>query len=254
MSHLIFALGVFLLVFASSLAGLWLARLLPSHHLSKDSAKAIRLAIGLVATIAALVLGLLISSAKSSFDAINNDLVHNAANMIRLDSTLAQYGPEAQALRATLRRDYGEWIDLLVSRSTTRAAGLDSPGIILRMEEFQHSVAMLTPADDHQRALRTRALAIADEVFASRSLALLQRGGSLPKALMFVLVFWLAIIFGTFGVLAPRNGSVVVAFLACALCAAGAVFLILEMDTPLDGIVRVSIGAMREALARMGGV
>jgi hypothetical protein len=253
MTHLIFALGVFLLVFASALAGIWISRFLPEHHLSDESTSAIKLSIGLVATIAALVLGLLISSAKASFDSVNNDLVHNAANMIRLDTTLAQYGPETHDLRATLKRDYGDWINLLATREATRAAQLDSPGIIGRMEEMERSIAALTPANDHQRALRARALTIAEDAFAGRSLVLLQRGGSLPKAVMFVLVFWLAIIFGTFGVLAPHNGTIVAAFLTCALCASGAVFLILEMDTPLDGIVRVSIGAMREAFSRLGG-
>ncbi|SAL09110.1 hypothetical protein AWB71_00022 [Caballeronia peredens] len=253
MTHLIFALGVFLLVFASALLGIWISRFLPEHHLSDESAAAIKLSIGLVATIAALVLGLLISSAKASFDTVNNDLVHNASNMIRLDSVLAQYGPETRGLRATLKSNYSDWINLLASRDATRDARLDNPEIIGRMEEFQRSIAALTPATESQRALRARALLIADDVFAARSLALLQRGGSVPKTVMFVLVFWLAIIFGTFGVLAPHNGTIVVAFLTCALCASGAVFLILEMDTPLDGVVRVSIGAMREALARLGG-
>lgn len=92
MTHLIFALVVLLCVFASALLGLWIATRLPEHHLSDDSAGAIKLAIGLVATIAALVLGLLISTARASFDSVNSDLVHNASNMIRLDSVLAQYG------------------------------------------------------------------------------------------------------------------------------------------------------------------
>jgi hypothetical protein len=253
MTHLIFALVVFLCVFASALLGLWIATRLPEHHLSDGSAGAIKLAIGLVATIAALVLGLLISTARASFDSVNSDLVHNASNMIRLDSVLAQYGSETQQLRATLKHNYAQWIDLIASHDATRAARLNSPAIIGRMEELQQRIDGLRPSTDAQRNLRLRAVRIADDVFAARSLALLQREGSLPKPLMFVLIFWLAIIFGTFGVLAPRNGTIVVAFLMCALCASGAVFLILEMDTPLDGIVTVSVGPMREALGRLGG-
>ncbi len=99
--------------------------------------------------------------------------------------------------------------------------------------------------------LIARALRVADDVFAARSLALLQRAGSLPLPLLIVLVCWLSIIFGTFGLLAPRNGTIVVAYLLCAFCAAGAIFLILEMDTPLDGIVKVPIGPMRDALAQL---
>jgi hypothetical protein len=253
MTHLIFASVVFLIVFLSALIGLYVATRLPDHHLSDESSSAIKLAIGLVATITALVLGLLISSAKSSFDSVNNSLIDNAANMIRLDSTLAQYGPETLTLRATLKRNYEDWIDLIASRDKTRGARLNSPEIIGRMEEFGHRIGGLQPSTDAQRELRARALRINDEVFAARSLILLRREGSLPKALMFVLVGWLAIIFGTFGVLAPRNATIIVAFWMCALCASGAVFLILEMDTPLDGIVTVSVRAMREAVGRLGG-
>jgi hypothetical protein len=100
-------------------------------------------------------------------------------------------------------------------------------------------------------ANRVRALRDADDVFAATSLALLQRAGSLPLPLLIVLVCWLSIISGTFGLLAPRNGTMVVAYPLCAFCAAGAIFLILEMDTPLDGIVKVPIGFTRDAHTRL---
>lgn len=252
MNHVLIALIVFVCISASALVGLYVRSLLPDHHLNEESGGAIKLGIGLVATIAALVLGLLISSAKGSFDKVNNDLVNNAANMIRLDSVLAQYGPQADELRATLRSNYGSWIELLNSGAGTRSAQLNSPEVAGRMEEFEQRISRLTPVSDAQRELRTRALRIADEVFVARSLALLQRKGSLPMPLLVVLVCWLAIIFGTFGLLAPRNGTIIVAYLLCALSASGAIFLILEMDTPLDGIVRVSIGPLQEALSRLG--
>jgi hypothetical protein len=250
-THLFIALVVFLCVFASALLGLYLRVLLPEHHLSEASESALKLAGGLVATIAALVLGLLISSAKNTFDSVNGDLVHNAANMVRLDRMLEQYGPETHDVRAALKHNYAAWVDLLESRDATRAALLNDPAIVGRMEAFQRQVADLSPATDAQRQLQARILHISDDVFAARSLALLQREGSIPMPLLIVLVFWLAIIFGTFGLLAPRNGTIIVAFVMCAASAGGAVFLILEMDTPLDGIIKVSLAPMREALARL---
>ncbi|MFM0266069.1 bestrophin-like domain [Paraburkholderia sediminicola] len=251
MNHLLLAFGVFACVCGSALSGMYLRVLLPEHHLSDESSSAIKLAIGLVATIAALVLGLLISSAKGSFDTINNDLIHNAANIIRLDSVLSQYGPQTRELRGSLKRNYASWIDLLDSSDTARAARLNSPEIIGRVEQFEQRIAELQPTDEAQRESRARALRVADDVFTARSLALLQRAGSLPLPLLIVLVCWLSIIFGTFGLLAPRNGAIVVAYLLCAFCAAGAIFLILEMDTPLDGIIKVPTGPMRDALARL---
>jgi hypothetical protein len=251
-THIVIALIVFAIVSASTLLGLYLRDHLPEHHLSEESSSAVKLGVGVVATIAALVLGLLISSAKSSFDTVASDFVHNAANVVRLDNALAQYGEQTQALRGTLKHDYASWIQLVESSDARRRARLDNPEIIGRMAEFQHGIEALAPANDMQRELQSRALRISDDVFADRSLALLQREGTLPMPLLVILVFWLAIIFGTFGLLAPRNGTTVVAYLLCALSASGAIFLILEMNTPLDGIVRVSVEPMREALSRLG--
>jgi len=251
-SQLVIALITFLCIFCAALLGLYVRRMLPEHHLSEESSNAIKLATGLIATIAALVLGLLISSAKSTFDTVKGDLVHNAASIVRLDRLLVQYGPPAQELRATLRRDYALWVDLLASDDAGRTARLTNPEISARVEAFQQKVAELSPTTPAQREIQARALRISDEVFASRSLALLQREGSVALPLLVVLVSWLAIIFGAFGLLAPRNGTIVVAFLLCALSASGAILLILEMDTPLDGVIKVSLGPMREALARLG--
>lgn len=252
MTHIVIALIAFAIILASTLLGLYVRDHLPDHHLSDESSAAVKLGVGLVATIAALVLGLLISTAKGSFDNVRNDLVQNAANMVRLDNVLAQYGEETQALRGTLKHNYASWIQLLESPEARRTARLNNPEIIGRMAEFQRSIGALTPANDSQRELKSRALRISDEVFAARSLVLLQREGSLPMPLLVILVFWLAMIFGTFGLLAPRNATTVGAYLLCALSASGAIFLILEMDTPLDGIVTVSVEPMREALSRLG--
>jgi hypothetical protein len=251
-SHVLVASTAFLLVFASALLGLYIRGRLPDHHLSEESSSAIKLAVGLVATIAALVLGLLISSAKASFDTVNNDFVHNAADIVRLDLALAEYGPQTALLRAELKESYSAWIELLSSPQEARTVRLDNAEIIGNMERFQHQVAQLTPHTDVQRQLQARALNITDDVFNTRSRALLQRGVGIPAALLVVLVLWLAIIFGTFGILAPRNATIIVAFFLCAISSAGAIFLILEMDTPLAGIVRVSIGPMQEAVLRLG--
>lgn len=140
------------------------------------------------------------------------------------------------------------WVDLLASDDAPRTARLSIPEISARVEAFQRKLAELSPTTPAQREIQARALRISDEVFAARSLALLQREGSVALPLLDVLVSWLAIIFCAFGLLAPRNGTVVVAFLLCA----GAILLILEMNTPLDGMIRVSLGPMREALARLG--
>jgi hypothetical protein len=252
MSHLLIFLLIFVSVFGCALLGMHMRSRLPDHHLDEDSATAIKLATGLIATIAALVLGLLISSAKSSFDTVSGDLERNAVSIIRLDRTLAQYGPEAQALRQQLKHNYGIWIELLASGDSATLATLNSPRLLSHIGDFQHRLAQLTPANANQRQLQERAQDIFDDVFAARWLALLQKRGAIPMTLLVVLVSWLCVIFGTFGLLAPRNGTVMFFFVLCALSASGAIFVILEMDTPLTGIVKVSVAPMREALSQLG--
>lgn len=252
MSPLVIALISFLCIFFAALLGLYLREVLPKNHFSEESTSAVKLATGLIATIAALVLGLLISSAKNTFDTVKGDLVNNAASIVRLDRLLYQYGSPAQELRGSLRRDYALWVDLLASDDAGQTARLSNPEVSARVEMFQRKLSELSPTTPEQREIQARALRISDEVFAARSLALLQREGSVALPLLVVLVSWLAIIFGAFGLLAPRNGTIVVALLLCALSASGAILLILEMDTPLDGVIKVSLGPMREALTRLG--
>src|ERR1700761_626172 len=127
MTHLLIFLLIFASVFGCALLGMYARTRLPNHHLDEDSASSIKLAAGLIATIAALVLGLLISSAKTSYDAVNGDLERNAVNVIRLDRTLAQYGPDAKPLRELLKRSYTNWAELLSSGDRQRIAALDSP-------------------------------------------------------------------------------------------------------------------------------
>jgi hypothetical protein len=201
---------------------------------------------------AALILGLLISSAKASFDTVSTELIDAAAHVVRLDRVLAKYGPEAQPIREALRRSYAATIDTLASDDPSRLAKIDNPETVHRVEDFQRLVEGLSPQNAIQRELKTRALQLVDEVFATRWLAILKEKVPIPMPLLVALVFWLTAIFGTFGLYAPRNGTTLAALLVCALSTSGAIFLILELNSPLSGVVRVSLTPLREALAVLG--
>jgi hypothetical protein len=187
---------------------------------------------------AALVLGLLISSAKNSFDTTGGDIVRNAAGVINLDRVLAEYGPETQELRALLKRNYTASVEILASGDPSVLARLGSAEAVSRAEDFRRKLRELAPRNDEQREVKVRALQAADEVFTGRWLALLRAHGSIPITLLIALVAWLCIIFGTFGLLSPLNGTTVVALAMCALSTAGAIFLIEEMNAPLEGTVK----------------
>jgi len=250
-NHLAIASIVFACVFGSGLLGLYLRELLPANHLNDESIGVVKLATGLIATMAALVLGLLISSAKTSFDTANGEVIQNAATVVQLDRVLARYGPETQEIRAALKRNYAGAVQVLGSGDAAQLAKLNSPDAINRSEDFERRVDELAPSNDTQRGLKARAIQLVDQAYATRWLALLQAKGSIPAPLLIVLVAWLSIIFGTFGLFTPRNGTVVVAMVLCALSTSGAIFLIQEMSTPLSGTVRVSVAPMRDTLARL---
>lgn len=253
MSHLATASIVFMCVFGCALIGLCVRERLPEHHLSEESIGVVKLATGLIATMAALVLGLLVSSANRTFDAASNAVLQNAANVIQFDHALAIYGPDTQAIRTQLKNTYAGKIQLLASGDKEQLILLSSSEQIALAEDIQRKVEELSPNNDSQRKRKAHALQIANEVFDARWLTLLQVQGSIQISLLIALVIWLSIIFGTFGLFAPHNETIITVLLMCALSVAGAIFIIAEMTTPLDGIIRVSVAPMRDTLARLGG-
>lgn len=178
--------------------------------------------------------------------------MQNAATVIQLDRVLAKYGPETQPLRTLLKRNYAGAVAILASGEPSQLARLNSSETVIRSEDFERKVEELVPRNDLQRGLKARALQLVDEVYAARWLTLLQAKGSIPISLLVVLVAWLCIIFGTFGLFAHHNGTIIAALVLCAISASGAIFLIQEMSTPLDGIVRVSVAPMQDTLSRLG--
>lgn len=252
MSSLAIALIVLACVFGGSLLGLYLRTALPEHHLSEGSMGVVKLATGLIATLSALVLGLLISSAKGSFDKVNDEIVLDSAKVIQLDRALASYGPETRELRDLIKRHYTNTVESLVSGDPVALAKLVTPETTGRVEKLQAGLGELSPRSDAQQQLKARALQISGEMSSSRWVVLLQSESSVSMPLLVALVSWLVIIFTAFGLLAPRNATVVVTLFICSLAAAGAIFLILEMDRPLEGMIRISGAPLRAALAHLG--
>jgi len=252
MHHLTVGLIAFACVFGSALLGLYVRTLLPVDHLSDDSIGVVKLTTGLIATMAALVLGLLISSAKTSFDTVNAEVTHDAANVILLDRALARYGPETQEIRSLLKHAVATGVQKVASGDPAQLADLHSAEAYKRAEYIEHKLEELSPQNDMQRRLQARAIEMTDNVLAVRELGLLQAAGTTPTPLLVTLVLWLCIIFGAFGLFTPPNATVTIALFLGALSTSIAIFLILEMTTPLEGVITVSLVPMREALAVLG--
>ena len=241
---------VFALVFGSALLAMFVHRLLPEEHLSSDSKDVVKLGIALIATMSALVLSLLVASAKSAFDTRSNQLTQASADMIMLDRALARYGPETKDARALLQRSVAETIDRFWPAEGTKRIEID-PGNSA-IEALFDKIDGLTPQDDGRRALRSQAETMALDVGRTRLLVFEHLGASIPVPFLVVLVFWLCIIFASFGLFAPRNATVVAVLCVCGLSVAGAIFLILELDRSFEGLLQVSGAPLRAALAQLG--
>jgi hypothetical protein len=237
---------------AGAVLGMFLRRMLPGHHLGPDAKDVVRLGAGLVGTIAALVLGLLIASAKSSFDTQNTQVKQVTANIILVDQLLAQYGPETAAARKLLRSG----VDTMVARiwhETGSGVGKSAPfEASAAGEAFYQKLLELSPQNDAQRALQARAIQTTTDLAQTRLLLFTQSDSSIPMPFLVVLIFWITIIFASFSLFAEPNPIVVGSLFIFALSAAGAIFMVLELGQPFSGLMQISNVPLRGALAPLG--
>ncbi len=243
-------LCVFACVFGAAVLAMLIRNALPKHHLSVDTKDLVKLAMGLVATMAALVLGLLVASAKGAYDTQKDEVVRMAGKVAFLDRMLAHYGPEAAEARAVLRRA----LEVSITRiwpekklPATQLAPTAAGG-----EAVFDMLQSLAPQNDAQRSLKAQAVTLAADIGQMRWLLFEQAGSSISMPLLVIVVFWLAILFFSFGLFGPANSTAVAALLVAALSVSGAIFLILELDQPFSGLIRISSQPMVNALSQLG--
>ena len=242
---------VFACTFGGALAGIWLRAALPKHHLSDESKDTVQVGIGLIATMTALVLGLVTASAKSSFDALDTAVKHTAADILTLDRTLARYGPESREVREALYHAVERRLEMTWPQKSARAAELEVPDMTRGAEGLVDRIRGLSPQNDNQRWLQSRALDLGEALLQARWVVFSSVGTSVPVPFLAVLLFWLTISFASFGLFAPRNATVIAVLFVCALSVAGAVFLILEMDGPFEGLIKISPDPVRYVHSRI---
>lgn len=233
---------VFACVYGGALVGFALR--VPEHHRDSDSRDVLKVGTGLVGTMAALVLGLLVASAKSSYDAQRDELIQVSADVALLDRGLAHYGPGAEAaraqLKATVEGSFGQlWTHGAVPPSTAGEAVYDA-------------IDRLQPSTAQQQEIKANMTQLAMGLGRTRWLMHAQRISAISTPLLVIVVFWLTILFVGFAVFARPNSTSAVALFVCALSVAAAIFLILEMDRPFDGLIRISDAPLRDVASRLG--
>ena len=243
------ALMVFGCLVGAVLLGRGLRRLLPQEHLSADSRDVIKLAIGLVATMSALVLGLLVSSAKGSYDTERSEVIQLAAKVAFLDRVLTVYGPEAAEARVRFHDAVKQAVQQIWPEEARRPAQL---ALNTQAGNVVYGVVQaLSPHDDAQRKLKEQAISVGIDIGQLRSLLAAQSVPSISTPMLIVLVLWLAIIFLGFSTLAPPNVTAIFALIVSAVAVSGAIFLILELDQPFGGVIRISSEPMVKALSQI---
>jgi len=239
-------------IFGGTLLGLALRSIVPEHHLKEDSKDTVKVGAGMISMMAALVLGLLVSSAKGKFDSTNAGITEGGAKVILLDRVLASYGPEAKEVREYLRRGVAASIELLWPEERSSDSVLSAFERVAGMERVLEKIRGLQPQTEAQRALREEAQKLCQDLLFIRWLQIEQAQTGLPLLFLVILLFWLTMLYMSFGLFAPRNATVLTVMFVGALSLATAMFLIVEMNHPMGGAIKVSSGPMRKALEHLG--
>ena len=227
-----------------------LARALPKQHLDEDSRKAIERGLGIIGTVAGLVLGLLVASATGAYNAQRGYVIQMSSEIALLDRALAHYGPEAAPLRATLRDDAQR---LLVEVWPPRGApASDSAPGNPRNEALFDQLEELTPKTALQTSVKGIAINLAIDLGRTRWLIYEGLASSVSLPLLMMLVFWFCVTFCGIGIFAPRNGTTLVGIALCAIAISGAIYLILAMYAPFQGLIQIPSSALRDTITRLG--
>ena len=243
---------VFVCCFGAGLLGLLLHRVIPDQHLDSDSKDTVKLVMGLVATMAAVVLSLLIASAKSSSDAQQAGLQQLATGVIELDRSLASFGPETKPIRDGIRMTLTGLHNRVWSLDDGTTETLDPAAKVRQNDELITAIRALEPKSDAQQSYQKAALDLAGTMSHMRLLLFVETTGTISTPFLVILVLWVTMLFLGFGLFARLNPTVAGAFFIGSLCVAAAIFLILELNTPFSGLLRVSDAPVRYAISRVG--
>src|SRR3954452_19764753 len=243
-------LASFAAILIGAAVGMGLKRTLPADLLEGGSKEAIRLGAGFLSTLAALVIGLMIASAKNTYDNQNSNIRQLGANVVLVDQMLLKYGPETKTARALLR----ELISTAAFRIWLENAERnrrESTFVSETADRFYNAVEGLTPANDEQASLKSRIVQATTEIGRTRVLVFTQSDNAIPVPFFIVLTFWLVVIFASFSVFAEPSPIVIASILVFALSVSSALFLIVDLSQPFDGLMQISNHPLQMVLSKI---
>ncbi len=249
MREMLIAVVIFLSLVAAPLVGMAVWPGMPARHRDDDTNNVVRLTANLLGVMTSLVLGLMINSAKNTFESVDHNVHAYATEMILLDRILRQYGPETDAVREPLIA----YVQKLVSQWSQPE---EKPGVANQLSEHLLTeigtrLNALSATDAADGFLLQDARQYLQKVLELRWVLIEQSEGSIPAPLIVMLVAWLVLIFASFGFRAPRNAITASTFLVSAMLIAGALYLILDMNIPFSGPIQISPAPLERALAEL---
>ena len=244
------ALIVALLMMGGALGAAALRKRVASHHFDEETKDVVKLGLGFLATLSALVMGLIVSSSKDSYDT-KTEMIHTAAALIiQLDTNLRLIGPEGEQVRHLLQQS--------VAASMQQLWGVRRSEVVMpadanrqQVRQLQKMLASLPVTSEAQREGQASALRVLGELARINAVAFTERGSSVMPVLLVMVTCWMTLTVMGWNLFAPRNYTVSAVNIVCSLSVASAIFLILEMDQPFGGIVEVSDKPMRAALLKL---
>ncbi len=243
---------IFLVAFVAILAGgalgMRLRLRLPKTHLTVETREMIRLGAGLLATLVAVVISLAIASAKSSYETQDAHFRQLAAYIVEADQLLAQYGPEATGVRQLLREAVPAAIDRIWHE---KAIANQDTAFTARSLAGQLSTAIeaLSPKNDAQLSLKSRIEQAVADIARTRLLMFADGDTPVLTPFLLILIFWLMVIFTSFGLFVEPGRIVFIALLVFALSISSALFLVADLSRPFAGLMQIPKEQLKHTLA-----
>jgi hypothetical protein len=244
---LVIGMIVFGVISVGALVGWMIKECLPKDHLSDETKSTVSVSMAVVATFSALVLGLLISNANTSFSVLGGEVTTLSAQILRLDQLLRRYGPETGPAREILRQ-HAELSAADLFPDNPADVHLADPKTYELLQQLEDSILTLKPTNARDKWWLDQAMTLAGKIGDTRWLLIQQAGQGTPKAFVALLVFWLTLLFASFGLFAPGNLTSAVTLTLCAVAVAGAIGMILELERGFGGLVHISPQPMRQAV------
>jgi hypothetical protein len=248
MSAPLIAFIIFVVMLSGMALGSYFRSVLPDDHTQSDSKDILMTSAGMMATLIALIIGLLVTSAKGNYDDTTASITQAGAKIITLDYYLSHYGPEAKEVRDLLPQSIASAIKRVWPNESEHGADLAKMEDNTEMADVYNKIRELSPKNESQKYLYAQSLQLSADLMQSRWMLIEQSQTKLPRIFLVVLAFWLTVLFAQFGMLAPRNLTAKSALFVCALSMSCAIYLILELNNPLEGTIKVSSAPLQKAL------